>query len=195
MESISVLFVVPHLWTGFQQLCRDPGSPSENGFMEPKYLPEKVISYIPVIIWRSVSQDPWGLVASSGLTCFSRRVPDLSLITLTPFLDGKSESSFLDAWIAFFFGGGGQKCHGCDHLVKKCLARDVYGIPPWHEIMGWDGWGSKIMSIHDGCVENHFTALGKVYGVLFRIGHRPLDAAPPSTSVTSRIISLVRNPY
>ena len=37
---------------------RDPGSPSENGFMEPKYLAFRKWLYSPIIIWRSVSQDP-----------------------------------------------------------------------------------------------------------------------------------------
>ncbi len=35
-------------------------SPSENGFMEPKYLAFRFGDYTPqtLIIWRSVSQDP-----------------------------------------------------------------------------------------------------------------------------------------
>ena len=42
------------------------------------------------------------------------------------------------------------------------------------------------MSIQDGCVSTWHS----VRPCLFRIGHnRPLDAAPLSTSVTSRIIS------
>ncbi len=33
-------------------------SPSENGFMEPKCLAFRRWLYTPIIIWRSVSQDP-----------------------------------------------------------------------------------------------------------------------------------------
>ena len=33
-------------------LPRDPGSPSQNGFMEPKYLDKEVMENTPIIIWQ-----------------------------------------------------------------------------------------------------------------------------------------------
>ena len=47
---------------------RDPGSPSEYGFMEPKYLAEEVIIHPLLIIWRSVIGS-LGIYKTSDTVC------------------------------------------------------------------------------------------------------------------------------
>ena len=82
----------------------DPGSPSENGFMEPKYLSVlEVIEDTPIIIWRSVSQDSYRVITNISLFFLWIFFSPISTKRLGTTVFGATTKTFLAPGLTPFF--------------------------------------------------------------------------------------------